>query len=707
MAALPNQRKVYMRSVRSRKQSRLVSFALLAFIFVAPLLSRAQSATQLTPEENRILSKLDAERAGKEIQHLSTGIVDNDSGAGAGSAIAGTADEKKIADFVEHEMKSIGLTVRVEPFPVRRYEYGKVSLKANGTSLQAIGGGTWGTKDGVPYARGSAENGHLVRTTLVDIGNGSAADYTKAGDVRGKAVLVRAGFGGGAATLEAAHRGAAAVIRFDDGEGLEDALAGGPGGISELPTVLISKKSGLELEKRIQNGPVNIELESRIDSSDGTSYNVIGTLKGTEFPDEWVMVSAHYDRWWHSANDNEAGVASMLEIARALSGSFQPKRSVMFLAPGAEEEGLEDSERSWLAGSWAFVQAHPEVMRRLAYDRNFDLSGWTATKGRMLTSPEIAEAQKAVITDLGLSDRITVIPGQDIGTDAWNFGAVGGGGTSLLVWNSRMLERDWNWDPKVEPDPFWKYSHTQFDLYRPEYYQNLLTELRVSTLSVLRMSEVQNVPIRLTEVASWAEAALNADGTNVTGVSLEHARNAVTEFRSEAAKVESLQKSATSAAQARVINNVLLNTRKNLMPWLYSDVAGSFRTTRCANTLAAIEQARIATEKADRARAIKALEDIEELRAFAELSPEVEQQERLSSEASNDWGLVYKQLAQPPSSGLVAVFRDLEQGADLSARVESLKALEMQAKADLSHSLWIVAGRLREATEALRSARLD
>jgi hypothetical protein len=695
-----------MRNEPTRKQSWLAFLTLLAFIVVEPFPSTAQSATQLTPEESRILSKLDADRTGKEIQHLSTGIVNNDSGAGAGSAIAGTADEKKIADAVEQEMKGIGLTVHVEPFPVRRYEYGKVSLKANGTSIEAIGGGTWGTNDGVPYAKGNAENGHLLRASLVDVGNGSVADYTKAGDVIGKVVLVKGGFGGGG-TSEAARRGAVASIRFNNGEGLEDAIAGGPGGIGEVPSVSISKKSGMELEKWIQAGPVSIELESRIDSSDGTSYNVIGTLKGAEFPEEWVMVSAHYDRWWHSANDNEAGVASMLEIARALSGSYQPKRSVMFLAPGAEESGVVDAQRDWLAGSWAFVQAHPEVTRRLVYDRNFDLSGWTATKGRMLTSPEIAEAQKAVIADLGLSDRISVIEGQDIGTDAWNLGAVGGGGTSLLVWNSRMLERDWNWDPKVEPDPFWKYSHTQFDLYRPEDYKNLLTELKVSTLSVLRMSEVQNVPIRLTEVASWAEAALNADASNVAGVSFDNARSAVKEFRSEAAKVESLQNSATSVAQARVVNNVLLNTRKNLMPWLYSDVETSFRTTRCANTLAAIERARSAAEKIDRAAALKALEDVEGLRQFAELSPEGEQRERLSSEASNDWGLVYQQLAQPPSPELVAVFRDLEQGADVNAKVESLKTLETQAKADLSHSLWIVAGRMREATEMLRTARLD
>ncbi|HYA25525.1 MAG TPA: M28 family peptidase, partial [Terriglobales bacterium] len=416
---------------------------------------------------------------------------------------------------------------------------------------------------------------------------------------------------------------------------------------------------------------------------------------------------AHYDRWWHSANDNEAGVATMLEIARALSGSYQPKRSLMFLATGAEEGGMVDSDRDWLAGSWAFIQAHPEIMRRLVFDRNFDLSGWTATKGRMLSSPEIVQAQKQVIADLGLLDRITVIPGQDIGTDAWNFGAVGGGSTSLLVWNSRMLERDWNWDPKVEPNPFWKYSHTQFDLYRPDDYQNLLTELKVSTLSVLRIAEATNVPIRLTDVASWAEKSLDSDSTNVTSVSFDDARSALREFRSEAERVESLQKNATSPTQARVINDLLLNTRKNLMPWLYSDVDGSFRTTRSANTLAAIEQACTAAEKADREGALKALEGVEQLKEFSQYSPEVEQEERVYSAASNDWGLVYKQLAQLPAPELVALFRDLDKGGDVSAKVESLRRLEAQAKADLSRSLSLAAGQLRAATQALRTARLD
>jgi hypothetical protein len=269
-----------------------------------------------------------------------------------------------------------------------------------------------------------------------------------------------------------------------------------------------------------------------------------------------------------------------------------------------------------------------------------------------------------------------------------------------------MLEGDWNWDPKVEPNPFWKYSHTQFDLYHPEDYKNLLTELQVSTLSVLRMDEALNVPIRFTDVVSWAVQRLDSDAKKVTGVSFDDARSAISEFRSEAERVESLQKNITSAEQARVINDVLLNTRRNLMPWLYADAETSFQTTRRANKLAAIAAARLAAEKADRAGAVKALERIDQLKEFAQMPKEVEQEERLYSETSNNWGLVYQQLPRPPSSELVAVYRAIEKSRNVSAEVESLRTLEAQAKADLSRSLMIIAGQLRAATRALRAAPL-
>ena len=86
---------------------------------------------------------------------------------------------------------------------------------------------------------------------------------------------------------------------------------------------------------------------------DGKGSNVIGFLEGSdpELKDEVILVSAHLDhlgRCWElipGANDNASGVAVMMGMARALSDyDIRLKRSVMFLAFGAEEQGIVGSK---------------------------------------------------------------------------------------------------------------------------------------------------------------------------------------------------------------------------------------------------------------------------------------------------------------------------------------------------------------------------
>jgi len=80
--------------------------------------------------------------------------------------------------------------------------------------------------------------------------------------------------------------------------------------------------------------------------------NVVGIIPGTERPDETVIYSAHYDHLgigepdangdaiYNGALDNATGIAMLLEQARAFAGGMPKKRSVVFLAVGAEEKGL-------------------------------------------------------------------------------------------------------------------------------------------------------------------------------------------------------------------------------------------------------------------------------------------------------------------------------------------------------------------------------
>jgi hypothetical protein len=78
--------------------------------------------------------------------------------------------------------------------------------------------------------------------------------------------------------------------------------------------------------------------------------NIVGELRGSSRPEEFVVLGAHYDSIPSEgpapgADDNGSGVTSLLLAARALSqGGFQPKRSIRFVAFNAEEVGLVGSE---------------------------------------------------------------------------------------------------------------------------------------------------------------------------------------------------------------------------------------------------------------------------------------------------------------------------------------------------------------------------
>lgn len=89
-------------------------------------------------------------------------------------------------------------------------------------------------------------------------------------------------------------------------------------------------------------------------------YNVIGEIQGTELPDEYVMLSAHYDSWEGAsgATDNGSGSLLMLETMRILREAYpNPKRTILIGLWSGEEQGLN--------GSRAFTEDHPEVVEGL------------------------------------------------------------------------------------------------------------------------------------------------------------------------------------------------------------------------------------------------------------------------------------------------------------------------------------------------------
>jgi hypothetical protein len=90
------------------------------------------------------------------------------------------------------------------------------------------------------------------------------------------------------------------------------------------------------------------------------TFNTIAEIKGTEKPDEYVILSAHFDSWdgAQGATDNGTGTIVMMEAMRILKEMYpNPKRTILVGHWGSEEQGLN--------GSRAFIEDHPEIVANI------------------------------------------------------------------------------------------------------------------------------------------------------------------------------------------------------------------------------------------------------------------------------------------------------------------------------------------------------
>jgi carboxypeptidase Q len=113
------------------------------------------------------------------------------------------------------------------------------------------------------------------------------------------------------------------------------------------------------LAENKQKPMVRLDLDASLLGEQPT-FNVIGQIKGTEKPNEYVMLSAHFDSWDGSsgATDNGTGTMMAMEAMRILKTVYpHPKRTILVGHWASEEQGLN--------GSTAFTQDHPEVLKGL------------------------------------------------------------------------------------------------------------------------------------------------------------------------------------------------------------------------------------------------------------------------------------------------------------------------------------------------------
>ena len=318
---------------------------------------------------------LDEDYAYRQVGHLANNI---------GPRLTGSAQAQAAVEYVASEMRRLGLEVRLEKLSVPHWVRGEETAAL----LQYAG-----QAPGVPQKVVLTALGGSVATPAA----GLTADVIVVNDfdelqalgrarVAGRIVLfnnrfddrmAKQGYGGDAYGQAVAYRGAgpSAAARL----GAVAALVRAVGGASfrlphtgatryatdapRIPAAAVTAEDADMIAYLARQGAVRMRLTLTPQQlPDAVSYNVIADLKGSEQPEEYVIVSGHLDSWdlGTGAIDDAAGVAvamATMQLVRQLK--LRPRRTIRFVAWMNEENGL--------VGGRTYAGAHEgEVGRHFA-----------------------------------------------------------------------------------------------------------------------------------------------------------------------------------------------------------------------------------------------------------------------------------------------------------------------------------------------------
>jgi N-acetylated-alpha-linked acidic dipeptidase len=190
-------------------------------------------------------------------------------------------------------------------------------------------------------------------------------------------------------------------------------------------------QGALPFHYHVGPGPVRARLKVKTERGARAFHkiwNTIGIVRGTKYPDEWVVVGGHRDAWGPGARDNVSGTVSVLESARAFAtlaqGGLRPARTLLFATWDAEEWGLIGSTE-WVEELEDSLRAH--VVAYINEDGTFSGPDFGGSASPSL-KPLIRDAARVVPDPTGPGSVYDVWLRSNKGdTTALTLGNMGGG----------------------------------------------------------------------------------------------------------------------------------------------------------------------------------------------------------------------------------------------------------------------------------------
>ncbi len=175
------------------------------------------------------------------------------------------------------------------------------------------------------------------------------------------------------------------------------------------------KQTGLQAFEPDYRQP--FRFERRISDIVGT--NVVGWQTGSEFPEQYIVITAHFDHVgkrgrtiFNGADDNASGVAAMLAIARQFK-TQPPQHSIIFVATDAEELGLH--------GAKAFVKSPPVSLHKIKYNVNLDMLSQPGRRHRLYLAGGRASPQLIPVINQSIEQAsVCLQAGHDGSTTSYN-----------------------------------------------------------------------------------------------------------------------------------------------------------------------------------------------------------------------------------------------------------------------------------------------
>jgi len=342
-----------------------------------------------------------------------------------GGRVPGTPAMQKAVDWGVEAFKAAGApSVHTEDFTIG------ASWAEGATRMAVTSPETFPTRAiSLAWAPALAPQTHVP---VVDVGNGTAADFEKAGSIAGAIVLIHTDemkvwedlfdeYLKAPAIIDLAVKGKAMAIAFQSTRPHDllyrhtNALSGE---IDRLPMVLVAREDAARMARLIAAGQklyVDIAIPNRIGGSI-TASNVVAELRGSEKPDEFVVLGAHLDSWelGTGALDNGCNAALVVDALRAIKSSGVPlRRSIRFILFSGEEEGM--------IGSHAYVHDHHSELEKIAGVVVFDSGSGRTTGFSVGGRKDIVPAVTGLVSPLQQFGANAITTDAEWGTDNWDF----------------------------------------------------------------------------------------------------------------------------------------------------------------------------------------------------------------------------------------------------------------------------------------------